>query len=204
MEQRVDRIEPLDKRRSKVFLDGDFAFVLYNGELGRYGIEEGCLLTEAAHRRVMSEAILPRAREKAVLLLKASGRTEKELRLRLKRAWFPEEAVEDTVAFLKEYHYLDDEAYVRNYLELYGNRKSRAEIIFTLQQKGADRELIRELCAELEPDEESQIRALLAKRRYDAAGASLPEKRRMAAYLSRRGYAAETIRRALDGNISPL
>ena len=26
----VDKIEPLDKRRSKVFIDGDFAFVLYN------------------------------------------------------------------------------------------------------------------------------------------------------------------------------
>ena len=37
----VTRVEPLTKTKFKVYLDGDFAFVLYKGELARFGIREG-------------------------------------------------------------------------------------------------------------------------------------------------------------------
>ena len=34
----VTRIEAVTKTKYKVYLDGKFAFVLYKGELSRYGI----------------------------------------------------------------------------------------------------------------------------------------------------------------------
>ena len=34
----VTKIEDLDKKRSKVYLDEEFAFVLYKGELSQYHI----------------------------------------------------------------------------------------------------------------------------------------------------------------------
>ena len=37
----VTEIIPLDKRRSKVILDEDFALALYNGEINRYHMEAG-------------------------------------------------------------------------------------------------------------------------------------------------------------------
>ena len=37
----VTEIIPLDKRRSKVILDEDFALALYNGEIKRYHMEAG-------------------------------------------------------------------------------------------------------------------------------------------------------------------
>ena len=49
----VDKIEPLDKRRSKVFIDGDFAFVLYNGEIRHYHIETGGELAEPVYREIL-------------------------------------------------------------------------------------------------------------------------------------------------------
>lgn len=36
----VTKIEPLSKTRYKVYLDGQFAFTLYKGELSRYHIAE--------------------------------------------------------------------------------------------------------------------------------------------------------------------
>ena len=35
---RIERVESLDKRKCKVFTDEDFAFLLYNGELEKYGV----------------------------------------------------------------------------------------------------------------------------------------------------------------------
>ena len=37
----IDRIETLDRRRKKIFADGEFAFALYLGEIRQLGLEEG-------------------------------------------------------------------------------------------------------------------------------------------------------------------
>ena len=42
---RIISVTPLDKRRSKVLTDEDFAFALYRGELRAYNIEEGSQLS---------------------------------------------------------------------------------------------------------------------------------------------------------------
>ena len=57
----VTEITPLDKRRSKVILDEDFALALYNGEIKRYHIETGEELPEETYREIMEEILLKRA-----------------------------------------------------------------------------------------------------------------------------------------------
>lgn len=193
----VDRIEPLDKRRSKVFLDGSFAFVLYRGELGKYRIEEGEELTEEAFRRILEEVIFRRARERTLYLLKFSGRTEAELRRKLKEGWYPEEAIEQAIRFVKRYGYVDDLEYVRNYVETNGRRKSRAELCNKLREKGVDKAYIDQVLEEVNPDEESQIRKILEKRHYAGLETPKEEKQKHIAHLMRKGFKYEEIRRVM-------
>ena len=61
-------VTPFDKRRSKVLISEDFAFVLYNGEIRRYHIEEGTELTEERYRQILDEVLRKRARERAIYL----------------------------------------------------------------------------------------------------------------------------------------
>lgn len=192
----VDRIEPLDKRRSKVFLDGDFAFALYNGELRHYQIEEGRQIGDEVYDEIFQGIVCRRAKERALYLLKDKGRTVLELRQKLKKGWYPEKAIDRTVDFLKRYHYVDDEAYTRNYVELYGNRKSRAELAQSLRKKGIDRKLIKEICEEMEPDAAEEIRKILRRRGYSEM--IWEEKQKTIAYLMRRGFSWGEIQRA-DG-----
>lgn len=42
----VTKIEPLSKTRYKVYLDGQFAFTLYKGELFRYHIAEESVIED--------------------------------------------------------------------------------------------------------------------------------------------------------------
>ena len=51
-------------------------------------------------------------RECALALLEFRDRTERELRQKLKEREYSAEEINETVLFLKEYRYLDDEAYV--------------------------------------------------------------------------------------------
>lgn len=195
----VDRIESLDKRRSKVFIDGDFAFVLYNGEIFRYRLAEGCQMEQKVYEELLWQVVGRRAREKAFSLLKLQGRTELELEKKLKRAYFPEKVIAETLRFLKEYRYVDDEAYARNYAEVYGARKSRAELQRELMKKGLDRSLIREVCREQEErcDSREAIAALM-KKRGCTEDSPVKERQKTIAYLMRRGFSWEEIRAASE------
>ena len=76
--------------------------------------------------------------------LSARMRTEKEIRGFLKQNGFGEEAAEEAVAMLKEYRYLDDERYCKEYFR-YTKAKGRADgrIVKELAAKGVSPELAR-------------------------------------------------------------
>ena len=90
----VTSITPVDKKKSKVFLEEGFAFVLYRGEVERFGIEEGKELEEAVYRRILDEVLLGRAKERALYLLKSSGKTESWMKKKLSDCGYPEDAVD--------------------------------------------------------------------------------------------------------------
>ena len=154
----VDRLEPLDKQRSKVFVDGDFAFVLYRGEIRRYHLEEGAELSEALYREILGEVLPKRAKERALHYIERQPRTTWETAKKLRESLYPEEIIRKTLDFLCRYHYLDDEAYVRNYLDVGGMKKSRAEVFQFLSRKGIPRELMKTVYEEACPDTKEAIR----------------------------------------------
>lgn len=178
-------------------MDGDFAFVLYNGEIRHYQMEEGREIPDPVYSEVLHSVICRRAREKSLFLLKNTGKTESEIRRKLKSGLYPDIAIEEAVSFLKEYHYLDDREYARNYVELYRDRKSRAELISSLLKKGIDKGTAAEFCDRLNQDSSSQIVKLLEKRRYHPDSADLKEKQKHISYLMRKGYSYEEIRSAM-------
>lgn len=195
---RIERVESLDKRKSKVFTDEDFAFLLYNGELEKYGICEGAVLEAGAAREIL-ELLGRRARERALNLLKVQDRTEGEMSRRLSQDGYPEAIVQETIAFLQEYHFVDDARYAANYLQMHGKRKSQAELKLYLQRKGVPREIIREQLEGTEHDSGEAIRALLEKKHYRAGETEPEQEKKIIAYLMRRGFSWEDVRREMKG-----
>ena len=104
---RIERVESLDKRKCKVFTDEDFAFLLYNGELEKYGVCEGEVLEERTERELL-DLLSRRAHERALNLLKVQDRTEGEMCRRLFQDGYPDSIVQETIRFLQEYHIVDD------------------------------------------------------------------------------------------------
>ena len=126
-------------------------------------------------------------RECALALLEFRDRTERELRQKLKEREYSAEEINETVLFLKEYRYLDDEAYVDRYIRSCAARKSRRQIRADLERKGVSREIIDLQLQEKTVDEDSQIRKLLQKKYRRIMGA-----------LGRRGFSGEAIRKAME------
>ncbi|HOO29020.1 MAG TPA: regulatory protein RecX, partial [Lachnospiraceae bacterium] len=104
----VTKVEDYINGRYKIDIDGAFAFVLYKGELRRYQIKEGELLSGEAYREIMESVLPKRAKLRAMHLLKVSDRTEADVRRRLKDGCYPEQAIDEAIIYLKSYHYIDD------------------------------------------------------------------------------------------------
>ena len=150
---------------------------------------------------VASEALdmdeAKRAREKAVYYLQFSGKTESELRKKLAEQKFSPASVDSAIEFAKKYRYLDDEDYARRFVERNRNKKSRKQMIFELSQKGVAKDLLDLVFEDMDVDEESQIIAVLEKRKYPKEDATREEKQKISAYLARKGFSYDAISAAL-------
>ena len=193
----VKAVVPVDKRKCKVFLEGDFAFVLYKSEVARFHIEEGNDLPAKTYEMIEEEILLKRARDRALYLLQSQGRTQAEMIEKLKDDGYSQSVTERVLSFLQEYHFIDDNAYTENYIHVNKGRKSKRQITYELQQKGVDRDQIRQMLEENPVDEEETVRALLKKK----TGGRIPEDKKeiqkLAAFLGRKGFSFEVISRVL-------
>ena len=93
----VTKIEPVTKTKYKVFIDGQFAFVLYKGELSRYHIAQDTEVDERLVSQILSEIVLKRAKLRAMHLLTDMDRTESQLRTKLKQGLYPDDIIEQAM-----------------------------------------------------------------------------------------------------------
>lgn len=198
----VTQLTALGKGRYKVYIEDRPAFVLYRGELNRLGIREGEGITEGNLREIQEEILPLRAKKRAMNLLQKREYTTAALREKLRDGEYPEACVEEAVAYVESYGYVDDLRYARDFIVYNLDRKSRMRIEQDLMRKGIQKDTVRAVFEELEEegtrqDEASMIRTLLDKKKYDAKNADAQEKQRMYAFLYRKGFHADAINRAL-------
>ena len=165
----VTGIEEQTKTKFKVYLDGTFAFVLYKGELKRFGIKQGEDLAQENYEKIQNEVLLKRAKKRAMHLLEDMDRTESALREKLKAGQYPENAISGAIEYVRSFGYLDDARYAENFIMSRKDTKSKREIKALLSQKGVSDDLIClafEQCYS-EDSEEEAIRRILRKKKVD-------------------------------------
>ncbi|MBI5848425.1 MAG: RecX family transcriptional regulator [Nitrospirae bacterium] len=145
------------------------------------------------------------ARRYALLLLRYRGRSEKELRERLKKKGYLAEEIETTVAYLLESGFLDDRALAENLKrqamtnKLLGFEGARR----FMQQRGLPKEIIGEALAYDEDDELRNIRKLIEKKQRSISRYPEPKRTQsLMGSLMRKGYSTALIRKALKNTIT--
>lgn len=194
----VTKTEACTKTKYKVYLDGAFAFVLYKGEMARFGIAEGEDIPEETVEKIRTEVILKRAKLRAMHLLEDMDRTESELREKLRQGRYPEEAVEGAVAYVKSFGYLDDARYAENFVRSRKAVKSRREIRMLLSRKGIeDKWKAFEICYENEDEQEAVLR-ILRKKKVDPGTADDAQMQKIYGFLARKGFRFDTVRQVIQ------
>ncbi|MCI8358732.1 MAG: regulatory protein RecX [Lachnospiraceae bacterium] len=198
----ITEITAVSRSRYKITLDEEIVFVLYGGELRRFHIKLNGELAKEDYEQIMREILPKRARLRCLNLLKTKDYTRKQLEDKLRQGGYPDEIIEDAIAYASSYGYVNDERYARNFIECHLQARSRRRIENDLAQKGIHRELIvrafDELLEEgLEIDETAQIQKFLLKKNFNARTAGNKERQKMYGFLYRKGFRTDAISRAL-------
>lgn len=142
-----------------------------------------------------------KAAEKAMNLLLQKDRTKKELEERLQRSGFSEKASQYAMQYVMSFGYINDLRYASDYIDLHKGSRSYRELRFKLLKKGIDKEVLFQAFEDYDAqDEEEALRYMLLKRLRgrNVSELSYEERKKVIAYLARKGYAVAAIQRVMQ------
>ncbi len=203
---RILSVTPLGRGRSRVTLQNftsseEFALVLYKGELRTFQIREEGELSDADYAKITEEILPKRAILRAMNLLQKKQFTVQELRQKLTDGGYPEAIAEQALSYVASYHYTDDVRYAEDYIRYHAADRGRRRLELELSRKGVSQEDFETAWAQCQElgildDEQEQILLLLEKKQY-SPDLELRERERIFAFLLRRGFSPEAVRRAM-------
>lgn len=192
----ITEVELYQKGKYKIFLNNEFAFVLYRGELKKYKIEVGNNVSESDYEKILREVLIKRATKRAMHLLQSTERTEEQLRRKLKENLYPGKAIEEAIAYVKSYHYIDDAEYARRFVEFKSRMWSRKKISLELSNKGISKEIIETVFEEAVSDatDERELLQKLMKKKSENLDFSEPKsKEKLFRFLIGKGFSYSDI-----------
>ena len=130
----VREIQKITDRKRKVILEDGSSFVLYSGEVRKFGISPESDLPQETIDSIRDGVLNHRARARCLNLLKSSDRTEAQLRRCLTMDGYPREVTEDALEYAASYNYINDSRYAENYVRQMAGKKSLREIELKLRE----------------------------------------------------------------------
>ncbi len=164
----------------------------------RYHLKEGMQISDELLEEMKREDTVKYAKEIGVAYVAYAPRTRWQLEQHLAQKGIDAQSIAQAVETLERYSYLDDAAYVREFVRSYGEKLGAGAMRQKLMERGVERQIIEE---NMELSQEGQQAAALAlaqklRRKY----ADQPEQKRrqkMFAALARRGFSYDDIRAVL-------
>lgn len=173
-------------------------------DLADLGLRIGAEISAPVYERLQELADLEAAQGAALRSLNRRAHARLDLRRRLLQKQHPAAAVDAALERLRAAGLIDDTRFAFDYATAKARRgRGAARLIRDLQAQGVERrvaeEAVRRSLAVEGLDQGETVRALLAKRANQLAGLPpMVRKRRLVAFLVRRGFAGADVREAVE------
>lgn len=203
-ERIVTKIEELDKKRSKIYINQEFAFVLYKGEIVQYKLKTEEAIEDSIYETIRKEILPKRAKKRCLNLLQKKSYTEYKLREKLIEGLYTQDIIDEAIDYVKSFHYVNDYDYACQYIFYHKETESRRKIEEKLSLKGIDREILSQAFQDSYEEEEQQeielqqAKKLLEKKNYNAETMDWKEKQKVYAFLARKGISPAIIQKAMS------
>ena len=203
----ITSILPSPKRpgRFAITIDGKLAAVISLEGVERLKLATGAAVDDALAAALDREAAQLKTYDRALDMLALRARSAADLRRTLVRKGEPPEYVDFAVERLLNAGFLDDASFARQFARtrVLGAGLSRRRIASELARRGVARDIVSaaidDVFGEEHVDEEATLERVARKKlgtlsRLDA----FTQRRRLYAFLARRGYDADDIGRVVD------
>lgn len=198
-------VQKKDKHRYNIFLDGSFAFGLYEDSVLKYGLRTEDELDEKKIKEMREFDEFGYGKKAAYSFLAYKPRSKKELVKKLKQKKVSDKIIDDIIELLEKQKYLDDKIYAKSYLEDKLNSKPIGRRLAKLKlfEKGIDKELIETTIDEnYTEDKEFELASKLMEKFEKKVKYKDPadKKNKCYRYLISKGFDYETAGRVLKIN----
>ena len=183
----ITKLDKVGTKQVRLFFDEEKYCLLYYNEVRRLGFHEKDEVGLQEFEE-LNKLLLHRAKLKAMSLLKYQDRTRKELKDRLMRAEFPEFITEGAIAYVESFGYINDEEYVRRYMEYKAGTKSRIQIKMDLRKKGIGTEILERIFDEYEYEEDDVLEEQVQKRIRQKGSVTKENFQKYYGYFARKGF----------------
>lgn len=183
----ITKLDKVGTKQVRLFFDEEKYCLLYYNEVRRLGFHEKDEVGQQEFEE-LNKLLLHRAKLKAMSLLKYQDCTRKELKDRLMRVEFPEFITEGAIAYVESFGYINDEEYVRRYMEYKAGTKSRIQIKMDLRKKGIGTEILERIFDEYEYEEDDVLEEQVQKRIRQKGSVTKENFQKYYGYFARKGF----------------
>ena len=191
----VTKLEPFGSR-VKIYINNDSAFVLYKGEISKYGLKEGQEIPSNTYSVIMNK-LFDRGKERALYMLDKSYKTKRYVMDKLKAGLYPESIIDKVVSFLEDINLINDLRYAEMYIDYKRGSKSKKQIVQDLYVKGVDKKLIDQAFEESDFSDTESLKKYIEKRKNKYDLSDRKDIQKFYSYLVSKGYSYGDVKDAL-------
>ena len=192
--------------RRSIFLDGEFFCGVSEEVAVKFHLKRGLEIDEDDLKKLLHEEEFSRAKNYVYGILARRMYTRKEIRDKLVEREYVDEIVQDVIATMERYGYVNDTAYAEEWIRSRMRSKPKGKIALRqeLARKGVHKSIIENALDEaFDESRESDMALELARRKVRSYSKEEPAvaRRKLQSFLLRRGFGFEAVKNAIEQTI---
>ncbi|GFZ84295.1 regulatory protein RecX [Paenibacillus marchantiophytorum] len=188
------------RHRYNIFINEEYAFSVHEDILIKHRLVKGEIINQQDFEKITIDEERNSAYLKAIRIIGRRPHSAIEVKRKLKEAGYEAAVIDWACEKMAEQNYLNDEEFAKMWTDsrIITQRKGRNLVRQELQQKGIDKELVKNAMETINPDDEFAGAMKLAQTKWkQTSGKMMDRKRKTGAFLMRRGYTGSIVSKVL-------
>ena len=189
--------------RRSIFLDGEFFCGVSEEVAVKFHLKAGTEIDEDELKKLLQEEELSKAKNYVYRILARRMYTVKEIRDKLNERGYIDTVIQEVIATMERYGYVNDEVYAEEWIKSRMKSKPKGKIALRqeLARKGVDKSIIENALSQaFDESSESDMALELAQRKISSYSRDEPAvaRRKLQNFLLRRGFGYEAVKNAVE------
>lgn len=191
-------IQKNNKDRVNVYLDGEYALAINAELIYKENLKVKDDVDISKLQEIAEKESYIRCEESAIKIIERSYKTEKEIRDKLKQKGYEEKQINNSIDFLKEYNFINDNTYAKAFIKDKLSSKGSQKIKYDLMKKGIAKDIIEENLIKVDKNEEKEVALNVGRKKYESIRRKESDNYKLSGKLYRflisRGYAYDIVK----------